>query len=57
MDDEINMSWLSLVMSRPHRLAVIPLVTMMPGGAALFIFSWLALHIFTRSRLGVLGVS
>lgn len=28
-----------------------------PEGAALFIFPWLALHIFTHSRLGVSGVS
>lgn len=52
----MNMRRLCLMMSRPHHPAVIPLVTMMPGGAALFIFSRLALLIFTRSRLGVLGV-
>lgn len=40
-----------------HHTAVIPLVTTKPGGAALFIFFWLALHIFTCSWLGVLGVS
>lgn len=30
---------------------------MMPGGAALFIFSWLALCIFTHSQFGVWGIS
>lgn len=52
---EAELAWLCLVVSQPHHLALIPLVTMMPGGTALFIFTWLALLIFTHSRLGVWG--
>lgn len=49
-------SWLCIMKPRPPP-AVVPLVTIKPGGATLFIFFWLALHIFTRSQLGVSGVS